>query len=115
MKADKTFPAVFTKITKVTKATCSLKAPGVGLEELAWVNGRAGQVVRIEGEEATLQVFGGTNGIGTDAEVVFFGAAPSLLVGPSLSGRFLDAYGKPIDGGPELEGESREVGGPSAV
>ncbi len=113
MKADKTFPTVFTKITRVTKATCALRAPGVGLEELAWVNGRAGQVVRIEGEEATLQVFGGTDGIGTDAEVVFSGTAPTLMVGPGMSGRFLDAYGQPIDGGPELEGESREIGGPS--
>jgi V/A-type H+/Na+-transporting ATPase subunit B len=113
MRADKTFPRVFTKITRLTKATCTLRAPGVGLEELAWVNGRAGQVVRIEGEEATLQVYGGTNGIGTDAEVVFSGAAPALVAGPSLSGRFLDAYGQPMDGGPELEGESREIGGPS--
>lgn len=113
MTASRSFPSVFTKITRITKATCSLKAPGVGLEELAWVNGRAAQVVRIEGEEVTLQVFGGTNGIGTDGEVVFYGAAPTLLVGPGLSGRFLDAYGQPLDGGPELEGEVREIGGPS--
>jgi len=28
-------------------------------------------------------------------------------------GRFFDAYGRPIDGGPEVEGEHREIGGPS--
>lgn len=107
------FPAVFTKISKITKATCSLRASGVGMEEMAFVNGRAAQVVRIEGDEVTLQVFGGTDGVGTDARVIFSGSAPTLAVGPALSGRFLDAYGHPMDGGPELEGEVREIGGPS--
>lgn len=113
MKSNQAFSAIYTRISKVTKATCSLLAPGASMEELAWVNGRAAQVVRIEGEEVTLQVFGGTDGIGTDGEVVFSGSAPSLKVGSGLSGRFLDAYAHPMDGGPELEGEEREIGGPS--
>ncbi|WP_455381946.1 V-type ATP synthase subunit B, partial [Salinispira pacifica] len=31
----------------------------------------------------------------------------------ALSGRFFNAYGAPIDGGPPVEGEEREIGGPS--
>ena len=61
----------------------------------------------------TLQVFAGTEGIPTNAEVTFFGAPPTLKVSEQLSGRFFDAYGHAIDGGPEVEGEEREVGGPS--
>ena len=90
-----------------------LYATGVGNEELATINGRLAQVVRIMNTEVTLQVFGGTEGIPTDAEVVFLGKAPSLKVGDSLAGRFLNAYGEPIDGGAEIIGEEREIGGPS--
>ena len=90
-----------------------LHATGVGNEELATINGRLAQVVRIMDTEVTLQVFGGTEGIPTDAEVIFLGKAPSLKVGDSLAGRFLNAYGEPIDGGAEIIGEEREIGGPS--
>ncbi len=107
------FQKIYTKITKITKATCSLKATGVGNEELAYVNGRAAQVVKIAGDEVTLQVFKGTEGIGTDAEVIFTGKPPTLKVSDALAGRFFNAYGVPIDGGPEVEGEEREIGGPS--
>ena len=30
-----------------------------------------------------------------------------------LSGRFFNAYGEPIDGGQEIDGEERQIGGPS--
>lgn len=90
-----------------------LRATGVGNEELATIDGRLAQVVRIVGDEVTLQVYGGTEGIPTDAEVIFLGKAPSLKVGEQLVGRFFNAYGLPIDGGPAVEGQEREIGGPS--
>ena len=107
------FQKVYTKITQITKATCSLKAQGVGNDELAIVNGRLAQVVKIWGEDITLQVFSGTEGIPTNAEVTFLGKAPTLKVGEDLCGRFLNAFGDPIDGGPAVDGEEREIGGPS--
>uniref|UniRef100_UPI003AAAF388 V-type ATP synthase subunit B n=1 Tax=Odoribacter laneus TaxID=626933 RepID=UPI003AAAF388 len=107
------FHKVYTKITQITKATCSLKAQGVGNDELAIVNGRLAQVVKIWGEDITLQVFSGTEGIPTDAEVTFLGKAPTLKVGEDLCGRFFNAFGDPIDGGPAIDGEEREIGGPS--
>ena len=109
----KAFQKIYTKISQITKATCSLKATGVGYDELAIIDGRLAQVVKISGDEVTLQVFQGTNGIPTDAEVVFMGKAPSLKVSEQLSGRFFNAYGNPIDGGPEIEGREVEIGGPS--
>ncbi len=104
---------IYTKISQITKATCSLKATGVGFDELAFIGGRLAQVVKIWGDEVTLQVFSGTEGIPTNAEVTFLGKAPTLKVGDELCGRFFDAFGKPIDGGPEIDGEEREIGGPS--
>ncbi len=111
--ATKAFQKIYTKITQINKATCSLRASGIGNDELATVNGELAQVVKIVGDEVTLQVFGGTEGIPTDAEVIFLGKAPSLKVSEQLSGRFFNSYGDPIDGGPDVEGEEREIGGPS--
>ena len=56
---------VYTKISNVTKATCMLRATGVGNDELATIDGRLAQVVKIVGDEVTLQVFAGTDGIPT--------------------------------------------------
>ena len=107
------FQKIYTKVTQITKATCSLKATGIGYDELAVVNGKLAQVVKIIGETVTLQVFGGTEGIPTNSEIVFLGKAPTLKVSEDLAGRFFNAYGEPIDGGPAIDGEEREIGGPS--
>ncbi|HPG33899.1 MAG TPA: V-type ATP synthase subunit B, partial [Lentimicrobium sp.] len=94
------FQKIYTKITQITKATCTLQAQGIGYEEMAIVNGRLAQVVKINGDMVTLQIFSGTEGIPTNAEVVFLGRPPVLKVGEELAGRFFNAYGEPIDGGP---------------
>ena len=107
------FQRIYTRLESITKATVSLKAEGVSNDELATVAGRLAQVVKIKGETVTLQVFAGTEGIPTNAEVVFFGEPPTLNVSEDLAGRFFNAYGDPIDGGPSVEGERRQIGGPS--
>ena len=107
------FQKIYTKLNSITKATCTVKATDVGNDELATVAGRLAQVVKIIGDDVTLQIFAGTEGIGTDAEVVFFGKAPTLKVGSELAGRFFNAYGEPIDGGPDINGTEVEIGGPS--
>src|SRR5690554_2344252 len=71
----KAFQKIYTQITQITKATCSV--------------------------------------IATNAEVIFMGKSPSLKVSEQLAGRFFNAFGDPIDGGPVTEGEEREIGGPS--
>ncbi len=111
--ANKAYQKIYTHLEAITKATVSLKAPGASNDELATVDGRLAQVVKTKGDLVTLQVFAGTEGIPTNAEVAFFGAPPTLKVSDQLSGRFFDAYGHAIDGGPEVEGEEREIGGPS--
>ena len=52
------FTTVYTKIEQITKATCSLKAQGVANEEMATIDGRPAQVVKIQGGLVTLQVRG---------------------------------------------------------
>ncbi len=107
------FKRIYTKIENITKATVTLRAEGIMNEELAQVGEKLAQVVKISGKMVTLQVFSGTEGISTDTEVVFFGHSPMLTVSDDLAGRFFNAFGKPIYGGPEVQGESREIGGPS--
>ena len=109
----KAFQKIYTQITQITKATCSVKATNVGYDELATVEGRLAKLVKIIDDEVTLQIFEGTEGIPTNAEVIFLGKAPSLKVSDQLAGRFFNAYGNPIDGGPIPEGEERQIGGPS--
>ena len=111
--ANKAFQKVYTQLEAITKATVSLKATGVSNDELALVDGRLAQVVKTKGDLVTLQIFSGTEGIPTNAEVVFLGGAPTLNVSDELAGRFFNAYGEPIDGGPAVEGKTVEIGGPS--
>lgn len=110
---SKAFQRIYTKLEAITKATVSLKAQGVSNDELATVAGRLSQVVKIKGDLVTLQVFAGTEGIPTDAEVLFYGEPPALNVSDELAGRFFNSYGEPIDNGPAVEGERRYIGGPS--
>ena len=56
------FQKIYTKLSNITKATVTLKASGVGYDELATVDGRLAQVVKIVRDEITLQIFSGTEG-----------------------------------------------------
>ena len=111
--SEKAFQRIYTKLSAITKATVTLEAQGVSNDELAIVAGRLAQVVKIKDNSVTLQVFGGTEDIPTNAEVTFYGEPPTLNVSEELAGRFFNAYGEPIDGGPAVEGEKRQIGGPS--
>ena len=51
------FQKVYTQLTNITKATISLSATGVGNDEMAIVDGRMAQVVKIMGSNVILQVF----------------------------------------------------------
>ena len=107
------FQKIYTQLSRITKATVTLHATDVGNEEMAFVDGRSAQVVSIQQDRITLQVFSGTEGIATNAKVVFLGHPPTLKVGEALAGRYFNAMGNPIDGGPPVEGEELEIGGPT--
>lgn len=112
MKA-RAFQKIYCRLTNITKATCTLEATNVGYEEMAYVQGRAAQVVKIVGNKVTLQVFEGTEGLRNDAEIIFTGRAPWLPLSDHMNGRFFDAFGHPIDGLPAVEGREFPIGGPS--
>lgn len=70
-------------------------------------------VLRIDGDQATLQVFGGARGINTGDKVVLLKKEMTAIFGDQLLGRRLDGAGKPIDGGPDIVGEEITIGNPS--
>ena len=89
------FQKIYTKIDNITKATVTLRATGVGNDELATVGGKLAQVVKIMGENVTLQVFAGTEGLATDSEVIFHGEPPKLRLSHAHPGRVHAAFHAP--------------------
>ncbi len=96
----------------------TVTAERASLGELAEVVKGDGQrtfasVLRFEGDQVTLQVFGGTRGISTGDRVVFLNREMEVVFGDQLLGRRFNGAGVPIDGGPPIQGESVAIGQPS--
>ena len=108
---------IITKIREITGNIAILNATDVGLGELASIQSPGkttlGQVIRISGDLAALQVFGGTKGLSTNDTVSFLGHPMVVKYGNSILGRIFSGGGRPIDGGPEPMEEEIPIGGPS--
>lgn len=60
---------------------------------------RTGRVVKIDGEEVTVQVFEGTRGVSMEnTATVFTGKPMEVALSPEILGRVFDGLGRPIDG-----------------
>jgi len=72
--------------------------PGAALYELARVGERRllGEVIRVRGDLATLQVYEDTNGLETGEPVEPAGSALNVELGPGLLGAILDGTGRPL-------------------
>ena len=72
------------------------------------------QVINLDRDSASLQVFSGTKGLGTDASVRFLGHPMRAVYSANILGRVFSGAGVAIDGGPDLGDEPRiDIGGPS--
>ncbi|MCB1118840.1 MAG: V-type ATP synthase subunit B [Chlamydiia bacterium] len=110
--------AVYDRILDMRGNLITVQANGVSLGELARVDLQDGRsvyasVLRIEGEKVQLQVFQNTRGIATNDRVSFLKREMQAVYGDSLLGRRLNGAGVPVDGGPDIRGESINIGGPS--
>lgn len=109
---------VYDRINDMRGNLITVTAEGVSLGELARVDLKDGRsiyasVLRIEGDQVTLQVFQNTRGISTEDRVTFLNRQMQATYGDSLLGRRLSGAGAPIDGGPDIIGESVNIGAPS--
>lgn len=96
----------------------TVTAEGVSLGELARVDLQDGRhiyasVLRIDGDQVTLQVFQSTRGISTGDQVTFLKRQMQATFGDAILGRRLNGAGEPIDNGPEVIGDPVDIGQPS--
>jgi V/A-type H+-transporting ATPase subunit B len=109
---------IYEKILDMRGNLITVAAEKVSLGELARIELKNGHstyasVLAIADELATLQVFESTRGLSTGDQVTFLGREMEAVFTESVLGRRFDGTGRPIDGGPELYGESIEIGKPS--
>ena len=108
---------VYTKIESIVGNVISVKADGVRSGDLAEVTTKTGKsyanVIKLDGELVSLQVFSGASGISTGDSVRFLGVPMRVSFSDNLLGRVFDGAGKPRDNGPELEDNMIPIGGPS--
>jgi V/A-type H+-transporting ATPase subunit B len=108
---------VYSNIESIAGNVINVRAEGVTYRELAQVTSRTGtslaQVIRLQDDMVSLQVFAGSRGIATDAQVRFLGKAMQVPFSEALLGRIFTGGGNPRDNGPELSDNMIDIGGPS--
>ncbi|MDO5462852.1 MAG: V-type ATP synthase subunit B [bacterium] len=108
---------LYHQIDNIAGSVVTLRADGVKNRELAEIDSRTGtslaQVIKLAGNEVTLQVFAGAKGVATDAQVRFLGHPMQVPFGDELLGRVFTGSAKPRDNGPALEMNPTDIGTPS--
>lgn len=61
------------------------------------------QVIKIDDDRVSLQVFSGTRGISTAASIKFLGHSMRVTYSPNILGRIFSGIGEPMDGGSNLQ------------
>ncbi len=109
---------IYNKILSVVGNVITVRAAGVTYEELAEITTERGkslaQVIKIEDDNLIyLQIFEGSKGVSTEDEICFLGEAMKISFSENMLGRTFNGSGRPIDGGPPIDDEMIEIGGPS--
>ena len=116
----------FTRILSIVGDLVRVKVPlqagikeQVGFGDLAIIQQHhqfysLAQVIKLNRDEVSLQVFSGTKGLSTEAVVSFLGEPMKVTYSSNILGRIFKGSGKPADSGPNLEHEPKvEIDGPS--
>jgi V/A-type H+-transporting ATPase subunit A len=90
---------------------------GAALYELVRVGTRRllGEVIRVQGDVGTLQVYEDTNGLQTGEPVEPTGSPLTIMLGPGLLGSVLDGTGRPLARLAEQTGDFIEPGADAAT
>ncbi len=107
---------IHNKVLSITGNVITVQAEGVSYEELATVASRRGsslaQVIKLDGDIVSLQVFAGSRGVSTRDEVEFLGHPMQAAFSPDMLGRVFSGSGRPRDNGPDLADCLIPVAGP---
>lgn len=108
---------VYSRIQSITGNVITVRAQDVAYGELAEVSTRFGvslaEVIRLDEDLVSLQVFAGGRGISTGDEVRFLGNPMQVSFSDDLKGRIFNGAGVPRDNGPALRENLIPIGGPS--
>ncbi len=108
---------IYTKIESIVGNVITVRAEGVRNNDLAEITTSRGKgyanVIKLDGDKVSLQVFQGAMGVSTGDSVRFLGVPMRVSFSDNLLGRVFDGAGKPRDNGPELTDNMIEIGGPS--
>ena len=108
---------VYTKIESIVGNVITVRAEGVRNQDLAEITTAQGtgyaNVIKLDGDKVSLQVFKGGQGVSTGDSVRFLGVPMRVSFSDALLGRVFDGAGKPRDKGPELTENMIDIGGPS--
>ncbi|HRS50979.1 MAG TPA: V-type ATP synthase subunit B [Candidatus Marinimicrobia bacterium] len=108
---------VYNKILSVTGNVITVKASNVASEELAEISTQRGkslaQVIKLDGDIVSLQVFAGSQGIATNDEIRFLGHPMQVTFSDNMLGRIFNGSGVPRDKGPQLTENMIQIAGPS--
>lgn len=108
---------VYNKILSISGNVITVKASNVGYEELAEITTQRGkslaQVIKLDNDLVSLQVFAGSRGVSVSDEIQFLGHPMQVTFSDNMLGRIFDGAGNPRDKGPQLTDNMIEVAGPS--
>jgi V/A-type H+/Na+-transporting ATPase subunit B len=108
---------VYSRIESITGSVIAVRAEGVRYGELAEVATRFGvslaEVIRLDGDLVSMQIFAGGRGVSTGDEVRFLGHPMRVSFSDDLLGRAFDGGGEPRDAGSRLTDNLITIGGPS--
>ena len=108
--ADVTPVRVVGRISRVVGLEAEARGLRAAIGDMVLIDGRlSAQVVAINDERLMLAPYGGLDGLAAGATVQLATHNVPLRVGPALLGRVIDAMGRPIDGGPLIDGEVVDV------
>ena len=104
---------VYTKIESIVGNVVTVRAEGIRNGDLALVGDSYANVIKLDKDLVSLQVFAGAQGISTNDPVRFLGRPMQVSFSEHLLGRIFDGAGVPRDNGPALTENMVDIGGPS--
>ncbi len=108
---------VYSKIESITGNVITVRAGEIRYGDLAEIDTQFGtslaEVIRLQDDLVSLQVFAGGRGVSTGDEVRFLGTSMRVSFSDNLLGRVFTGSGDPRDKGPTLRENLIPIGGPS--
>ncbi len=108
---------IHTKIESIVGNVITVKAEGVRNGDLAEITSGGkkslANVIKLDNDKVSLQVFAGGQGVSTGDSVKFLGVPMRVSASENMLGRIFNGAGEPRDNGPEMTEDLIEIGGPS--